>query len=140
MTKITGAKAIKLRFGRLTGPDTVRQIGAALYAGGQIIENEMARSITEGSVSGKGHVVSFPGEPPNSDTHVLDRSIETVLVTPLRVEVSVNAPYARPLNYGTSKMAARPFAEPAVARKRKEVVALARAAARKIAVGGKVIP
>jgi HK97 gp10 family phage protein len=138
MPKITGGKAYAARIKRLTSPEAIRQIGAALYAAGQEIEIDAALSITNGSVSGKNHVPSAPGEPPNADTHRLDRSIETNQVGPLHVEVSANAPYAVPLEFGTSKMAARPFMAPAAARKRKEVTALVRAAVAKIARGGSV--
>lgn len=139
MAKMRGGKGFKIQLGKLTGPEMVRQIGAALYAGGQILEVDMAHSITAGSVSGKGHVPSKPGEPPNSDTHVLDRSIQTVSMAPLKVAVIVDAPYAVAVNYGTSKMAARPFAEPAVARTKKEITALVRGAVKKVAAGGKVV-
>lgn len=115
----------------------VRDVGKALYAGGQLLELDMVDSIVAGSVSGKGHVASLPGEPPNADTHFLDRSIETALVAPLRVEVSVNAPYARALNDGTARIAPRPFVEPAVARKKREIVELVRGAVRKITRGGR---
>jgi len=109
-----------------------RVVTKALYAAGSLIETDMAHSITEGSVSGKNHVPSLPGEPPNADTHVLDRSIETVVVDLLQVEVSVNAPYAAELEYGTSKMAPRPYAAPAVARNRKKVVGLVERAAQSL--------
>lgn len=138
MPKITGRKALSARLKRLTSPEAQRQIGAALFAAGQEIEIEAALSITNGAVSGKGHVPSAPGQPPNADTHVLDRSIETNQVAPLRVEVSANAPYAVPLEFGTSKMAARPFMGPAAQRKRKEVTALVRRAVDKISRGGRV--
>ncbi|WP_260923415.1 HK97-gp10 family putative phage morphogenesis protein [Novosphingobium sp. 9] len=44
------------------------------------------------------------------------------------VEVSSNAPYAAPLEFGTSKMAARPYMEPAKNAKRKAVTQLVRKA------------
>lgn len=140
MAKIHGAKAHAARLKRARGPEMVRQVGAALFAGGQIIEVEWARSITEGSISGKNHVPSLPGEPPNSDTHFLDRSIQTVQAAPLRTEVFNDAPYAVPLEVGTSKMAARPAAAPATARKRKEVTQLVRGAVNKVVHGGSVVP
>jgi HK97 gp10 family phage protein len=122
--KITGVNEVKLRLNRISGPAMVADVGRALFAAGQEIEIEAAQSITRGAVSGKGHVPSAPGEPPNADTHLLDRSIETVLVGPLRVEVSADAPYAAALEYGTNKMAPRPFMGPALQRKRQDAVDL----------------
>lgn len=97
-----------------------RNVAKALFAAGQLIENEAALSITRGSVSGKGHVASKPGEPPNSDTHRLDRSIETARVAPLKVKVTANSGYASALEFGTSKMAPRPFMRPARDKKKDE--------------------
>jgi HK97 gp10 family phage protein len=140
MVKITGRKEHLARVNRLAGPEMVRQVGAALFAAGSLIETEAARLITEGAVSGKGHVPSRPGEPPSADTHLLDRSIETNLVEPLRAEVSANAPYAVALEFGTSRVAARPFMAPATANKRKQAVELIQRAVSKIVAGGKVVP
>lgn len=138
MPKISGGKAHTDRLKRLASPETRQQVGAALYAGGQLIEVHAARLITEGAVSGKGHVASAPGEAPNADTHVLDRNIETVQVEVDRVEVSSNAPYAAALEFGTSKVKERPYMRPAVAEKRGEVVDLIRRAVKRIAEGGRV--
>ena len=138
MPKITGGKAFTARLKRLSSPEAQRQIGAALFAAGQEIEIEAALSITNAAVSGKGHVPSSPGQPPNADTHRLDRSIETGQVAPLRVEVSANAPYAVALEFGTSKMAERPYMRPAVAKKRKAATELVRGAVDKVSRGGSV--
>ena len=124
VAKITGAKAASDRIRAVGGPPALNRISRALFVAGNMVEVEAAISITNGAVSGKGHVPSTPGEPPNADTHLLDRSIDTVQVEPLRVQVSANAPYARSLEYGTSRMAARPFMAPALAKKRPEIVAL----------------
>jgi hypothetical protein len=140
MAKVTGANEAAARLKGMAGPDMARQLGAALYAAGDIIAVEEARLITEGAVSGKGHVASRPGEPPNANTHQLDRSIETVQVQPLRVEVQTSAPHAVPLEFGTSRMAARPFAAPATANKRQAALDLINRAVSKIAAGGKVVP
>jgi HK97 gp10 family phage protein len=139
MPKITGMKAHSARLGRIAGPEMVRQVGAALYAAGSLIETEAAQLITAGAVSGKNHVASAPGDAPNADTHQLDRSIETVQVEPLKVEVSANAPHAVLLEFGTSRMAERPFMRPATARKRKEAVDLIAGAVKKVIAGGKVV-
>ncbi len=126
MVKITGSDGISRRLRGLAGQEIVRKVGTALFAAGQMIQVEAQLSITEGAVSGKGHIPSRPGEPPKQDTGVLADNIETVLVAPLRVEVSSNAPYARALEYGTSKMAERPYMRPAVAKKKADAVRLVR--------------
>lgn len=124
MPKITGVQQITARLNGLAGEKTVREVGQALFAGGELIRAEAHRSISEGSVSGKNHVPSAPGEPPNRDTGTLQAHIETTQPAPLRVEVSSSAPYAVELEAGTSKMAARPYMAPASRRKKKEVVEL----------------
>lgn len=121
MVKVTGAKKVSDRLRRLSGPELTREVGQALYAAGKQIEVEAQLSITRGAVSGKNHVPSKPGDPPNQDTGVLGNNIETVQVTPLRVEVSSNAPYAAALEFGTSKMAERPYMRPAVRKTRSKV-------------------
>lgn len=64
MPRIRGAKKAAARIRALGGTDTERVVTKALYAAGSLIETDMAHSITEGSVSGKNHVPSASGEPP----------------------------------------------------------------------------
>jgi hypothetical protein len=97
---------------------------------------EAAHSITEGAVSGKGHVPSRPGEPPNADTHVLDRSGHVREAGPLRADSVFDAPYAAGLEFGTEKVAERPFMRPAAKKIRKSVDALATAAVTRVVEGG----
>jgi HK97 gp10 family phage protein len=102
-----------------------------LFAAANLIETEMELSITRGSVSGKGHVPSRPGEPPNADTRQLDTSIVTVPDRKaMTVRIVVGAPYGPYLEFGTSKMAARPFARPALRNNRREALALIQRAVR----------
>lgn len=100
-----------------------KQITGALYAAGQDIELDAEHSITQGAISGKGHVPSAPGQPPNADTHTLDTNIETTVeaLTPPTVHITSHAPYSAALEYGTSKMAERPFMRPATEKNRKKV-------------------
>ena len=121
MARVRGAEAVRVRLSGLTGQKVIRNVGKALFAAGDIIAAEASVSITRGSVSGKNHVPSAPGEPPNNDTGVLIRNIEVTQKAPLVVEVSSNAPYAAALEYGTSKMAARPYMRPARDAKAEEV-------------------
>lgn len=104
--------------------ESEREVSAALFAGGEMIQVEAQRSITAGAVSGKAHVPSAPGEPPNNDTGVLANNIETTQPAKLRVRVTSSAGYSAGLEFGTSKVAARPFMRPARDKKKAEVKAL----------------
>lgn len=127
-----GMDAHLKRLKKLNSPAGTRLIGKALFVGGNRIQVEAQLSITSGAVSGKGHVPSKPGEPPNNDTGVLANNIETVQKGPLLVEVSSNAPYSAAQEFGTSKIAARPFMRPARDKKAPEVVELVTKAMNKI--------
>lgn len=100
---------------------TPQEVARALYSAGQLVELDAERSITEGAVSGAGHVPSRPGDPPNADTHRLDSNIETEIAGPGLVTVTSRAPYSRFLEFGTSRMAARPFMRPALRRNLRRV-------------------
>ncbi|WP_343711906.1 hypothetical protein [Inquilinus sp.] len=122
MSRVTGVKQHLARLDRI-----IRKVPAdadkALLAGGRRIAKTTRDSILAGAVSGPAHVPSKPGEPPNADTHVLDRSIHTDRVAPYKVDMIEDAPYSVALEYGTLKMAARPHVRPAVQRERAAVIA-----------------
>ena len=132
MGRITGGDRHLARLRAMSGPAKIGHVTQALFVAGNEIEVEAELSITAGAVSGAGHVASRPGEPPNADTHALDRQIETVVMGPLRVNVESSAPHAVPLEVGTSKMEARPYMLPAARKKRRRVVALVRAAINRV--------
>lgn len=98
----------------------VRGVTQALGAIAQDIIVDAAISITTGATSGKGHVPSAPGEPPNADTHVLSNSGEAVITGPLKAEASFNAPYAAAQELGSESrnLPERPYMRPAAARQR----------------------
>lgn len=127
-----GAKAHIARLKKLTGPGMINAVGKALFHGGEIIQTEAQISITTGAVSGKNHVPSAPGQPPNQDTGVLAGNIRTTQTAPLVVEVSSSAPYAAHLEFGTSRMAARPYMAPARDKKRSEVTRIVREAVERV--------
>lgn len=128
---ISGGKVHTDRLKRMSGSRTKSLTDRALYAAGQLIEIEAERSITAGSISGKGHIPSKPGEAPNADTRLLDTSIHTVVVGSGRVNVESTAPYAAALEFGTSRMAERPYMRPAVNAKRGEAQELVAEAVRR---------
>lgn len=134
MVQVHGRDRAKGKISQLQGAEMVAEVDKALFKGGNLIQTTAQKSITDGSISGKGHIPSKPGEPPNADTHTLDRQIETAATGPLQVEVSSNAPYSAHLEYGTSRMAARPYMGPAARKERANVVRLVTEAAKR-AVG-----
>lgn len=95
----------------------------ALADAGEAVREDAQKSIRAGAVSGPGHVPSRPGEPPNADTHNLDLSID-VVINPGRLSVSViaRAPYSAALEFGTSRMLARPFLRPSMHRNRNRLL------------------
>lgn len=135
MAKITGAQKHANRLKNMR--NVAREVVGALYSAGQDIELDAEHSITSGSVSGKGHIASLPGQPPNRDTGTLDTNIDTEIHTqsPPTVHVTSHAPYSAALEFGTSKMAERPFMRPATEKNRgkvgQKVAAAVRIAVRK---------
>lgn len=109
----------------------VREVEQSMYVAGEIIAVEAQVSITEGAVSGSGHVASKPGEAPNADTHYLADNIEVRQTSRLKVEIASTADYSAALEFGTSRMSERPFMRPAARKKRLQVNKLLSKAARR---------
>lgn len=124
VAKITGNGRVSRRLNGLAGKEKVELVGRALFVGGDMVRAEASRLITEGAVSGKNHIPSLPGNPPLNDSGHLRSNIHVEQPAPLRVLVVADAEYAAALEYGTSKMAERPFMRPATEHKRKDVVGL----------------
>ena len=116
-------------------PDDISDI---LFVAAGLIETEARLSITQGSVSGKDHVPSKPGEPPNNDTGVLANSIEAKLTSPTTAEVTASAPYAAVQEYGNKEgtLEERPFMRPALAKEGPKFKKLIQTAVKRRANGG----
>lgn len=121
---LKGARAHIRRLQSLASAQTEREIGKALFAAGELIQTAAQRSITAGSVSGKGHQPSAAPNPPNNDTGVLANNIETTQPAVTRVLVTSNAPYSAAQEFGADianafgkgtsvTLPARPFMRPA---------------------------
>lgn len=138
MASVKGVKEHVARLNRLSGPEMRSEAYKALYVAADEMRVDAVHSITDGAVSGIGHVPSQPGSPPKADTHQLDTSI-VVEGHPdqLRASVIAAAPHAVPLEWGTSKMAERPFMRPAAKRSRPRVVQLVAAAMKALSRGSK---
>jgi len=99
--------------------------------GGQLIRGEAIKSIQTGSKSGvmyqmynprREHRASAPGESPASDTGNLVSKIIVKQKSKDITSVESNADYSAYLEYGTSKMEARPFMLPAFEKSKKPII------------------
>lgn len=95
----------------------------------QIVVNDAKRSVARGPKTGRvyrrgniTHQASAPGEPPATDTGVLVNSIVGDVTRAQNNQVQgyvrAGAGYAGYLEFGTRRMAARPFLFPAIERNR----------------------
>ncbi len=89
------------------------EVAAAVRQGADLIADHAVGSIMEGSVTGKRHIASAPGEAPNNNWGDLVRGIEGQHPEPLRSVVISQSQAAASLEHGTSRMAARPYLGPA---------------------------
>lgn len=104
----------------------IRELAADMHAIADIVAVEAHVLITSGSASGTEtkkhmHEPSKPGEPPNNFSGRLAGGIEVQQPAPLHAQVVSTMEYSRHLEFGTSRMAERPFMRPAKEMTRKEV-------------------
>ena len=105
----------------------VRNAQKACFKAANLVKNEAQKSILQGAKTGptvtrynpkRTIAISAPGEPPASDTGFLANNITSEVRTEQgnRVfgVVRSTAPYSAFLEFGTTKMAARPFLQPAL--------------------------
>lgn len=111
--------------------DLEKPFREVIKGGAQEIRKEAVKSIQTGSKTGRiyekynprrTHRASAPGESPASDTGNLVRNIRVIDKGQDEVIVKSNAPYSAYLEYGTSKMLARPFLFPAYEKSKKKII------------------
>ena len=102
-----------------------------IAGGAQLIRGEAIRSIQNGPKSGRiyekynprrTHRSSAPGQAPASDTGNLVSQIRVREENKDLIKVESNALYSSFLEFGTSKMLARPFLFPATERSRPKII------------------
>lgn len=102
-----------------------------LMASATMVQSEAVKSIARGVKSGRTytrgritHQASAPGEAPATDTGALIRGfqIEDAFINRNVVFVLNNSDHAEPLEFGTSRIAARPFLFPALEGSRKKIM------------------
>jgi HK97 gp10 family phage protein len=113
---------IKLNKSELT--KIINQAENLVYDGSVYMAEEMKKSISSGAKSGKkygNHTSSAPGQSPANWTGKLLKSIK-VQKSKGMAFVYVTAKYAEFLEFGTSKMRARPFIIPAFIKTKKMIL------------------
>lgn len=117
--KLHGDKELQRQFANMA-PQLDKELSKALFSIAKKIESDAKLSIQNGRKTGRMykrrtimHRASAPGEAPASDTGRLVNSINGKLKGRLTAVIEATAAYARHLEYGTRKMAARPYMRPA---------------------------
>ena len=113
-----------------------RAVVARAVRGTNILRNaakEILGQNGSGRVYKNGHVASAPGQPPAPDTGNLRRNWREQSAVQanglgrgldVRLRITSDVPYAKFLEFGTRKMAARPFREKIKTRAQPEIAAL----------------
>lgn len=119
--EIIGLDKLKKRLEKIS-TEAEQQVGNALNDGAMLIRNTAVQNIQQGTHSGETykrgnieHQASAPGEYPATDTGMLVSSIHIEVGKEGKdVVAQVGSPldYATYLEFGTTKMAARPFLQP----------------------------
>ena len=119
--KVTNVKRAMQQLNKL-GKEMELPFIEIIKGGAQLIRGEAIRSIHNDPKTGRvyemynprrTHTASAPGESPASDTGNLVRNIKVKQKSKNVIAVESTADYSAFLEYGTSKMQARPFLFPA---------------------------
>ena len=115
---------------RSLGKDLEEPFREVVKGGAQFVRGEAVKSIQTGSKTGRTyekynprrtHKASAPGEAPASDTGNLVSQIRVKEESKDLIKVESNALYSSFLEFGTSKMLARPFLFPATEKSRMKI-------------------
>lgn len=130
--KASSIQRLRTRLKRIpdTGDNLVRK---AMHEATGLVRGEAVTSIQRGNKTGelytkynpkRQHQASAAGEAPATDTGLLVSSITSNVKqsgTTLIGQIIASTEYAPALEFGTTKMAARPFMQPALDKNRKKI-------------------
>lgn len=136
---VRGAEELARRFEARAGAAAGPEIQAALLEAGTLVQSEAQRLVLDGPKTGRiyqkyvprrTHQASAPGEPPANDLGNLVANIvqDRADLGRGRIIIASLASYAKMLEFGTSKMAARPYLRAAMMNMRGAVQRAFRAA------------
>jgi len=119
--EVRGSKELE-RYLKTASAEVREEVGNQVTTTALRLQKDAKRRVKKKPASGRvyekynprrTHQASAPGEAPMSDTGRLANSIVFDTVGPLTATVGARAVYAAWLEYGTRKMAPRPFMRPA---------------------------
>jgi len=120
--RLEGSAELQAALRRASG-EIKQAVSRAVVGTALELQGNIKTSIAQGPASGRTyekynprrtHTASAPGQPPMTDTGRLVNSIEFDKIGDLTATVGSKLAYATYLEYGTSRMAARPFFRPAI--------------------------
>ena len=120
--RLEGSAELQAALRRASG-EIKQAVSRAVVGTALELQGNIKTSIARGPASGRTyekynprrtHTASAPGQPPMTDTGRLVNSIEFDKIGDLTATVGSKLAYAPYLEYGTSRMAARPFFRPAI--------------------------
>jgi len=130
---IKNLKLFNKKLDKRFNKDAMLEINKKMNEAVAIVRNHAIESIQRGAKTGvtyekynprRTHTASVAGQPPATDTGFLVSSITSnVKRSGKKVvgQIVASAPYAPSLEFGTSKMAARPFMVPALEKNRRKI-------------------
>jgi len=120
--RLEGSAELQAALRRASG-EIKQAVSRAVVGTALELQGNIKTSIARGPASGRTyekynprrtHTASAPGQPPMTDTGRLVNSIEFDKIGDLTATVGSKLAYAAYLEYGTSRIAARPFFRPAI--------------------------
>lgn len=138
---VQGVEELKQNFAKLA-KEYGREIAQAAVAGGEVVRSTAVKSIQRKSRGAEvkryrlgggsySHTVSKPGDPPNTDTGALVKSVH-VEVKSDDVYVGSGLKYAPWLEFGTKDMKERPWLFPALEANKQKIKNLIANAVKKV--------
>lgn len=136
---LSGGKELQAAL-KAMGPKLQAEVGKAVTGTALELQGDVKKRIQRGPASGRTyrksnptrvHQASAPGQAPATDTGRLVSSITFDTQGPLTATIGSRLVYALWLEYGTSRMAARPYFRPAVEAMRAKFVKRLEAAVRR---------
>tara|TARA_R100000951_G_scaffold96205_1_gene85419 strand:+ start:2660 stop:3085 length:426 start_codon:yes stop_codon:yes gene_type:complete len=135
MVRVTAKITNKPRY-RSVLKDYEGDLRALIGRAGNLVRNTAVTSVNQGVKTGgvstrynprRTHTASAAGQPPATDTGFLATNIVLEIdVNQLGASVESRANYSTALEFGTSKMAARPFMQPALEENKPKINRLAK--------------